>query len=92
MIIGLVVAGICGLVSLSFDVFDGGPVHFVVALVLALAPVPLLLAALLALDRMEPEPRANLVFAFVWGAGIAVLIAGVLIGGLLLMRSRLLRR
>ncbi|HEY9523295.1 MAG TPA: PrsW family intramembrane metalloprotease, partial [Thermopolyspora sp.] len=71
-------AGICGLVSLSFDVFDGGPVHFVVALVLALAPVPLLLAALLALDRMEPEPRANLVFAFVWGAGIAVLIAGVL--------------
>jgi RsiW-degrading membrane proteinase PrsW (M82 family) len=78
LIIGLVVAGICALVSLSFDVFNGGAVHFAVAHVLALAPVPLLLAALLGLDRMEPEPRANLVFAFVWGAGIAVLIAGVL--------------
>ncbi|MFI6297498.1 PrsW family intramembrane metalloprotease [Nonomuraea sp. NPDC050790] len=77
LIIGLVVTGICALVSLSFDVINGAPVHFLVALLLALAPVPVLLAAVLALDRMEPEPRSNLVFAFAWGAGVAVLVAGV---------------
>ncbi|WP_285706269.1 PrsW family intramembrane metalloprotease [Microtetraspora sp. NBRC 16547] len=78
LIIGLVLAGICTLVTLSFDIFDGGPVQFFIALVLAVAPVPLLLAGVLALDRMEPEPRANLAFAFVWGAGVAVLFAGLL--------------
>ncbi|MDH2430245.1 PrsW family intramembrane metalloprotease [Sphaerisporangium sp. TRM90804] len=78
LIIGLVVAGICALVSFSFDIFNGEPVHFFIALTLALAPVPVLLAGLLALDRLEPEPRKDLIFAFMWGAGIAVLVAGVL--------------
>lgn len=78
LIIGLVLTGICALVSFSFDVFNGAPVQFFIALALALAPVPLLLAAVLALDRMEPEPRSNLVFAFAWGAGVAVLVAGVI--------------
>ncbi|MFI6315933.1 PrsW family intramembrane metalloprotease [Nonomuraea sp. NPDC050556] len=77
LIIGLVLTGICALVSFSFDVLNGEPVQFFFALVLALAPVPVLLAAVLALDRMEPEPRSNLVFAFAWGAGVAVLVAGV---------------
>ncbi|GAA2269939.1 PrsW family intramembrane metalloprotease [Nonomuraea roseoviolacea subsp. roseoviolacea] len=77
LITGLVLTGICALVSLSFDVINGAPVQFVIALVLALAPVPLLLAAVLALDRMEPEPRSNLIFAFAWGAGVAVLVAGL---------------
>ncbi|WP_343949266.1 PrsW family intramembrane metalloprotease [Nonomuraea longicatena] len=78
LIIGLVVTGICALVSLSYDVFNGAPVAFFISLALALAPVPVLLAAVLALDRMEPEPRSNLIFAFAWGAGIAVLVAGVI--------------
>ncbi|MFC5820462.1 PrsW family intramembrane metalloprotease [Nonomuraea harbinensis] len=77
LIIGLVLTGICTLVSFSFDVLNGEPVQFFIALALALAPVPLLLAAVLALDRMEPEPRSNLIFAFAWGAGVAVLVAGV---------------
>ncbi|MGI5156758.1 PrsW family intramembrane metalloprotease [Microbispora sp. CA-102843] len=78
LIVGLVVAGICALVSFSFDIINGEPVQFFIALGLAVAPVPLLLAGVLALDRMEPEPRSNLIFAFAWGAGIAVLLAGVL--------------
>jgi RsiW-degrading membrane proteinase PrsW (M82 family) len=78
LIIGLIVAGICALVTFSFDVLNGAPVQFFIALILALAPVPLLLAAVLALDRMEPEPHGNLVFAFAWGAGVAVLVAGVI--------------
>ncbi|GAA0967735.1 hypothetical protein GCM10009555_012010 [Acrocarpospora macrocephala] len=78
LILGLVVAGICALVSFSFDILNGDPVQFFIALALAIAPVPLLLAGVLALDRMEPEPRSNLIFAFAWGAGVAVLIAGIL--------------
>lgn len=78
LIIGLVLTGICALVSFSYDLFDRAPVQFFIGLALALAPVPLLLAAVLALDRMEPEPRSNLIFAFAWGAGVAVLVAGVI--------------
>ena len=33
---------------------------------------------MLLLDRLEPEPRANLVLAFVWGAGVAALLAAVI--------------
>ena len=78
LITGLVLTGLCTLASFSFDVINGEPVQFFIALGLALAPVPLLLAAVLALDRMEPEPRSNLVFAFAWGAGVAVLVAGLI--------------
>ncbi|WP_344970203.1 PrsW family intramembrane metalloprotease [Streptosporangium fragile] len=78
LIAGLVVTGLCALVSFSFDVLNGDPVYFFIALALALAPVPVLMAAVLALDRMEPEPRSNLIFAFAWGAGVAVLVAGVI--------------
>ncbi|MEU4233151.1 PrsW family intramembrane metalloprotease [Nonomuraea sp. NPDC026600] len=78
LIIGLIVTGLCALVSFVFDVLNGAPVQFFISLGLALAPVPLLLAAVLALDRMEPEPRSNLIFAFAWGAGVAVLVAGVI--------------
>lgn len=77
LIIGLVLTGICALVSFSFDVLNGEPVQFFFSFILALAPVPVLLAAVLALDRMEPEPRSNLIFAFAWGLGVAVLVAGV---------------
>lgn len=45
------------------------------ALPFALLPVPLLLAAVLWVDRLEPEPRGNLVAAFAWGAGVAALLA-----------------
>ncbi|WP_214324121.1 PrsW family intramembrane metalloprotease [Nonomuraea sediminis] len=78
LIFGLVLTGICAIVSLSFDVINGAPVQFAIALVLAIAPVPLLLAAVLALDRLEPEPRSNLIFAFAWGMGVAVLAAGII--------------
>jgi RsiW-degrading membrane proteinase PrsW (M82 family) len=43
--------------------------------VLALLPVPLLLCAFRWLDRVEPGPWANLLFAFAWGACAAALIA-----------------
>ena len=48
--------------------------------------IAVLLAAVLALDRLEPEPPSSLVFIFLWGAGSAALIAliGELAGNQLL--------
>jgi RsiW-degrading membrane proteinase PrsW (M82 family) len=52
-----------------------GPVTFAVGLALALIPLPVYVLLSLWIDRYEPEPRALLVRAFLWGAGPAVLIA-----------------
>ncbi len=49
-----------------------------IALPLALLPVPLLIALVLLLDRLEPEPRGNLVLCFAWGAGVAALLAAII--------------
>ncbi|CAM5577921.1 hypothetical protein SRIMM317S_04842 [Streptomyces rimosus subsp. rimosus] len=42
---------------------------------LAVFPVPVLIAGFCWLDRIDPEPRRNLVFAFAWGACAATLVA-----------------
>jgi RsiW-degrading membrane proteinase PrsW (M82 family) len=79
-ITGIVITAACAIVALSVDAGQSfaaghGVVPFAVALPLALLPVPLLIAVVLWLDRLEPEPRATLVFVFGWGAGIAALFA-----------------
>jgi len=84
-LIAAVAAGLgCALIVLGIDVVQSvdsaehSVVPFLVALPLALLPVPLLVALVLLLDRLEPEPPANLIFCFAWGAGIAALLAGIL--------------
>jgi protease PrsW len=77
---GTALTAACAILSLAIylaeSVGDGrGPVPFAIALPLAILPVPLLLAGVLWVDRLEPEPRGNLVFAFGWGAGVAALAA-----------------
>ena len=52
-----------------------GPAPTLVGLLLALLPIPLLVALVLYLDRLEPEPRALLAAIFGAGAGIAVITA-----------------
>jgi RsiW-degrading membrane proteinase PrsW (M82 family) len=76
LIVGLIVSSVCALVVLGIDALNGA--SFIVGLSLAILPVPLLVALVLMLDRMEPEPWRALVFAFMWGAGVAVLGALVL--------------
>jgi RsiW-degrading membrane proteinase PrsW (M82 family) len=71
LIVGLIVTSLCALVVLGIDALNGAP--FFVGLILAILPVPLLVALVLMLDRLEPEPWRALVFAFMWGAGVAVL-------------------
>lgn len=76
LIAGLIGSSLCALVVLGIDAMNGAP--FIVGLILAIVPVPLLVALVLMLDRMEPEPWRALLFAFMWGAGVAVLGALIL--------------
>ncbi|MFE9098044.1 PrsW family intramembrane metalloprotease [Streptomyces sp. NPDC007264] len=64
-----------GLVILALVRQQTGTEGFLVGLALAVLPVPLLVAAFRWLDRVEPGPWWNLVFAFAWGACAAALIA-----------------
>ncbi|MFF8931302.1 PrsW family intramembrane metalloprotease [Streptomyces longwoodensis] len=64
-----------GLVILALVRQQTGTEGFLVGLGLAVLPVPLLIAAFRWLDRVEPGPWRNLVFAFAWGACAAALIA-----------------
>jgi protease PrsW len=78
----------CSLIALGAlaAVAARGAVPAGIGLTLALLPIPALLAGVLALDRLEPEPPGSLVFIFLWGAGSAALIGliGVLAGNQLL--------
>ncbi|NUK03290.1 PrsW family intramembrane metalloprotease [Streptomyces lunaelactis] len=64
-----------GLVILALVREQTGTQGFLVGLALATLPVPLLAAAFRWLDRVEPGPWRNLLFAFAWGAFAAALVA-----------------
>lgn len=91
VIIGIVLSSICLIVVLGLEALNG--TSFLVGLVLALLPLPLLLALVLMLDRLEPEPWNALLLAFLWGAGIAVLGALILnTAGMVFLTGPLLGR
>ncbi|MEU0149069.1 PrsW family intramembrane metalloprotease [Streptomyces sp. NPDC006288] len=69
------VLALCGLVILALVREQTGTEGFLVGLGLAVLPVPLLMAAFRWLDRVEPGPWRNLLFAFAWGACAAALVA-----------------
>ncbi|NUR89384.1 MAG: PrsW family intramembrane metalloprotease [Nonomuraea sp.] len=78
LVIGLVISSAIAVLVLVVMLLSGGPLGFGVSMLLAVAPLPVLLAAILSLDRLEPEPRLHLAFAFTWGAGVAILLGIVL--------------
>ncbi|HXA61232.1 MAG TPA: PrsW family intramembrane metalloprotease [Streptosporangiaceae bacterium] len=78
LIIGLALSSACALVALILYAANGQSAGFVVGLIMAVLPVPLLVSLVLLLDRLEPEPWRDLLFAFMWGAGVAVLGALIL--------------
>ncbi|MER5393638.1 PrsW family intramembrane metalloprotease [Saccharopolyspora sp. NPDC002686] len=74
LIVGLVISGFCLLLALLYYFFvAGGPINTVVGLLLALPTAIVLVALVLLMDRLEPEPRINLVLSFGWGAGVAII-------------------
>ncbi len=81
--IGLVIAAIVGfillalvmLVVLAYLFVGLGAAGVIIGGVLALVPLGIVFWGIRWIDRWEPEPRGALVFAFLWGAGVSVLIA-----------------
>ncbi|WSZ87028.1 PrsW family intramembrane metalloprotease [Streptomyces sp. NBC_00859] len=71
----IIVLAICGLLILSLVREQTGTEGFLVGIGLAVLPVPLLMAAFRWLDRVDPGPWRNLIFAFAWGACAAALVA-----------------
>jgi len=73
----LALAACCliAMISLAIVVSQRGPASTFVGLLLALLPIPLLVALVLYLDQLEPEPRALLAAIFGAGAGIAAITA-----------------
>ena len=70
----IVAAAVAMLLVGAFLLVSLGPSAFLVCGVLALAPLGICLLGLHWVDRWEPEPRAALLFAFLWGAGASVAI------------------
>ncbi len=66
---------LCGLVILAIVRQQTGTEGFLVGLLLAVLPVPLLVGTFLWIDHVEPQPWRNLFFAFFWGACAATLVA-----------------
>ena len=66
---------LCGLLTLAAVTSSTGVMGFLIGTLLALLPLPVVLAAFRWLDRYEPEPRGLLAFAFFWGATVAALAA-----------------
>ncbi len=80
LIVGTIIAAACALVMLLIYAAESelrghSELPFLIAVPFALLPVPLLVALVLFADRLEPEPRSSLIFAFAWGAGVAALVA-----------------
>jgi RsiW-degrading membrane proteinase PrsW (M82 family) len=76
LIMGMAICSACLIGALVLIALNGA--SFGVGVGLALLPVPLLISLVLMLDRLEPEPWRALSFAFMWGAGVAVLGALIL--------------
>jgi RsiW-degrading membrane proteinase PrsW (M82 family) len=72
---GLAACCLIAILALALVVVQHGPAPTLVGLLLGLLPIPLLVALVLDLDRLEPEPRALLAAIFGAGAGIAVITA-----------------
>lgn len=74
-IVGYVVLSLVILLVLVYLLAYLGPVALVIAAVLAVVPLVIVLIGIRWIDRWEPEPRAALMFAFLWGAGASIAIA-----------------
>ncbi|CAN5474541.1 hypothetical protein BH09ACT4_BH09ACT4_22600 [soil metagenome] len=73
--IGLIIVTIAIVLIAAYFMLALGPTLTFVGGLLALIPLAIVLFAIRWIDRWEPEPRTALIFAFLWGAGVAVLIA-----------------
>lgn len=73
--VGLILATIAIVLIAAYFLLALGPTLTALGGVLALVPLAIVLLGIRWIDRWEPEPRSGLIFAFLWGAGMSVLLA-----------------
>ena len=73
--IGIAIGAAALLFVLLYMLLFLGPGLLVVGGIMAFIPLLIVLLGLRWIDRWEPEPRSALLFAFLWGAGVSVLLA-----------------
>ncbi|MGH8920641.1 MAG: PrsW family intramembrane metalloprotease, partial [Actinomycetes bacterium] len=76
-VLGLVALAVPALIVLGFLSTNIGRAAVLVGTFAAVLPVVLVVAAFLWVDRWEPEPSGLLLAAFLWGAGVCALGAGI---------------
>jgi protease PrsW len=74
-VIGIAVGAAGLLFVLLYLLMFLGPQLVVVGGIMAFIPLAIVLFGLRWIDRWEPEPRSALIFAFLWGAGVSVILA-----------------
>lgn len=74
-VIGFIVLALVMLFVLAYLFVGLGPAGVIIGALMALVPLGIVFWGIRWIDRWEPEPRGALVFAFLWGAGVSVLIA-----------------
>ncbi|MDQ3886976.1 MAG: PrsW family intramembrane metalloprotease [Actinomycetota bacterium] len=74
-VLGLVVMALPGLFVLGIVSTDIGMSAVIMGAFAAVVPVVMVVAAILWVDRWEPEPSPMLLAAFLWGASVAVFAA-----------------
>ncbi|WP_183650981.1 PrsW family intramembrane metalloprotease [Prauserella isguenensis] len=72
---GMVAVAICGLIVFGLVTVQAGALPVIVGVIAAVVPVSIVTAALLWVDRWEPEPAKYLLLTFLWGACVATLLA-----------------
>lgn len=70
--VGFTVIGVFVLAVLLYFFLFLAPGVILAASLLAFVPLAIVLTGIWAVDRWEPEPRVALLFAFAWGAAVAV--------------------
>lgn len=73
-VLGIALASLATLVAAAHLLLSLGAATFVAA-ILALIPLTIVLLGIRWVDRWEPEPLPARVFAGLWGAGVAVVVA-----------------
>ncbi len=74
-VLGITLVSIVCLLIIVYLLVGLGPAAFAIGGVMALIPFTIVYLGVRWVDRWEPEPRAAVVFAFLWGAGVSVLMA-----------------
>jgi RsiW-degrading membrane proteinase PrsW (M82 family) len=73
--IGIALGALLLLGLLAYFVLGFGVAGLLISALAALVPLLIVLLTIRWIDRWEPEPRAALWFAFLWGAGVSVAVA-----------------